>query len=113
MRGSVAARQFLYETDEYYIDLRLEPRREAERACLVGQVLHRAGKDRAAQGLAVRIQEGKLGITETSTNQFGEFQLEFDAAHGLCLLVSRDKSHEIVLPLYGVQVNPSEGKDLD
>ncbi len=113
IRGAVAARQFLYETDEYYIDLRLEPRREADRACLVGQVLNRTGKERAAQGLAVRIQEGKLPISETFTNQFGEFHLEFDAANSLCLLVSRDKSNEIVLPLYGVQVNPPERKDLD
>src|SRR5712691_9089119 len=31
VRGLVSARQFLYETDELYIDLRLEPQREAER----------------------------------------------------------------------------------
>jgi len=30
VRGSVSARQFLYETDEYYIDLRLEPRRDSD-----------------------------------------------------------------------------------
>src|SRR5271155_3320337 len=35
VRGSASARQFLYETDDYYIDLRVEPRREANRACLV------------------------------------------------------------------------------
>jgi len=113
IRGSVAARQYLYETDEYYIDLRLEPRREADRACLVGQVLHRTGKDRAAQGVAISIRKGKLPVTETSTNQFGEFQLEFDAASGLSISVNRDKNSEIVLPLYGVQVNPPERKDLD
>jgi hypothetical protein len=113
IRGSVAARQFLYETDEYYIDLRLEPRREADRACLVGQVLNRTGKDRAAQGVAIRIQEGKLRIAETSTNQFGEFQLEFDAAPSLCISVTRDEVNETVLPLYGVQGKPKERKDLD
>ncbi len=31
-RGSITARQFLYETDEYYIDLRLEPRTESVNA---------------------------------------------------------------------------------
>src|SRR5690242_4821463 len=49
IRGAVTARQFLYETDDYYIDLRLEPRAEADRACLVGQVLNRAGAGRAAR----------------------------------------------------------------
>lgn len=45
VRGSVAARQFLHETDDDYIDLRLERRKEAHRACVVGQVLNRTGKE--------------------------------------------------------------------
>jgi len=113
IRGSVAARQFLYETDEYYIDLRLEAGPESDQACLVGQVMHRKGRDRGAQGVFIRVQEGKSLIMETSTNQFGEFQLEFGAAHGLCITVSRGKTEEIVLPLYGVQAKPTRGKDLD
>jgi hypothetical protein len=113
LRGSVSARQFLYETDDYYIDLRLEPRSPEDRACLVGQVLNRAGEERAAQGIAVRLQEGKSAIAQTSTNRFGEFQLEFPASAGLSVSISRDPQNEIVLPLYGVQVKPLKGKDLD
>jgi hypothetical protein len=122
MRGSVAARQFLYETDEYYIDLRVEalrveavhaePHREAHQAALVGQVLNRTGK-RAAQGLAVLLQDGKRPIAETSTNQFGEFQFEFEATNSLSISVRREKSDAIVLPLYGIQVKPTDRKHLD
>jgi len=112
-RGSVAARQFLYETDEYYVDLRLEPPTEGNRACLIGQVLNRAGADRSAPGLAVRLQEGAQPIAHTSTNEFGEFQLEFAGGNSLCVSISRDKSPEIVLPLYGVHVKSLENKDLD
>jgi len=113
VRGSIAARQFLYETDEYYIDLRLEPRIEADRACVVGQVLKRAGKERAAQGIAVRLQDGKLPVAHTSTNEFGEFQLETGAEGSLCISISRDKAEEIILPLYGVQLKTMNRKDLD
>jgi hypothetical protein len=112
MRGSVAARQFLYETDEYYIDLRVEPHREAQQAALVGQVLNRKGK-RAAAGLAVLLQDGKRPIAETSTNQFGEFQFEFSATNSLSISVRRDKSDAIVLPLYGIQVKLTDRKHLD
>ena len=117
MRGSVAARQFLYETDEYYIDLRVEavrvePHRQAHQAALVGQVLNRKGK-RAAQGLAVLLQDGKRPIAETSTNQFGEFQFEFNATNSLSISVKRDKSDAIVLPLYGIQGKPTDRKHLD
>lgn len=113
IRGSVTARQFLFETNYYYIDLRLEPRAEPTRAHLVGQVLNRAGTDRVAQGVAVRLQEGRLPVAQTSTNEFGEFQFEFEAAGGLCLSISRDEVNEVVLPLYGVQAKPLIRKDLD
>lgn len=111
-RGSVSARQFLYETDEYYIDLRLEPRAE-DRASLVGQVLNRIGADRAVQGVLIRLQEGKLPVAHTSTNEFGEFQLEFEPGSSLCISISRDEAHEIILPLYGVHARPPHGKDVD
>ena len=113
LRGSVTARQFLFETDDYYIDLRLEPRSAVDRACLVGQVLNRTGEERAAQGVKVRLQEGKQPIAQTSTNRFGEFQLEFDAGNGICISISREQGNEIILPLYGAHVKPLEGKDLD
>jgi hypothetical protein len=110
IRGGVAVRQFLYETDEYYIDLRLEPRRE--RACLVGQVLNRGGKARGAE-LAVRLQKGKVPVAQTTANQFGEFQLEFEINEGLCISISSQKESEVILPLYGVHGKPVERKDLD
>ena len=113
VRGSVSARQFLYETDDYCIDLRLEPRREADRACLIGQVLNRAGKGRVAQGVAVRLREGKSRVAETTTNQFGEFQIEFDAAKDLCVSIGADEENGIVLPLYEVHFRPVKQRNLD
>lgn len=113
IRGSIAATQFLYETDDYFIDLRLEPRREGDRASLVGQILKRAGKDRTTQGVTVRLQERQLPIARTSTNQLGEFQFEFAATTQVCLAISQDSGHDIILPLYGVAQESKERKDLD
>ena len=113
IRGSVSGRQFLYETDDYYIDLRLEPRREADRACLVGQILTRKGMDRVAEGVAVRIRQGKLPVAETVANRFGEFQLEFDGASNLHISIVGSEGNEIVLPLHGVHGKSLEPKDLD
>lgn len=112
IRGALAARQFLFETDDYYIDLRLEPRAAENRAYLVGQVLNRAGK-RAAEALPVRLHQRKQPIAETATNQLGEFQLEFQAAGEMYLAISRPDQDVIVLPLHGVQVEPVERKGLD
>lgn len=112
IRGSVSARQFLYETDDFYIDLRLEPRRETARACVVGQVLNRADKSRSTEGIAVQVKRGKQPLAETKANRFGEFQLEFDTRQDVCISIS-GQEYEIALPLYGVDTEPVEGKDLD
>lgn len=111
-RGSIAARQFLYETDEYYIDLRLEPRAD-DRAFLVGQVLNRFAADRAVHSVPIRLQDGKLPLAHTSTNEFGEFQLEFEPGNSLCISIPRDEATEIILPLYGVHAQPPHGQDVD
>jgi hypothetical protein len=109
IRGALAARQFLFETDDYYIDLRLEPRSAENRAYLVGQVLNRTGK-RAAEALRVRLHQRKQSIAETATNQLGEFQLEFQATGEMYLAISHPDQDVIVLPLHGV---PVERKSLD
>ncbi len=113
MRGSISARQLLYQTDDYYVDLCLEPRRESDRACLVGQVMNRSGKDAIARGVTVRLKTGNLPLAETTANQFGEFQFDFDAAGDLFISIVRDQDVEILLPLYGVQVKPLNSKELD
>jgi hypothetical protein len=104
VRGSISARQLLYETDELYIDLRLEPQREAnrERVCLVGQILDRTSETRAAQGLRVQLMQGQQAVTDTATNQHGEFQLEFDAGKDVSLSIGHEKDRMVVLPIYGV-----------
>lgn len=111
-RGSISARQLLYQTDDYYVDLHLEPRRESERACLVGQVMNRTGKDTLARGVSVRLKAGNLPLGETTANQYGEFQFEFDTATNLCISIVRDRDTEIVLPLSGAEVKPFSNKGL-
>ena len=103
VRGSISARQLLYETDELYIDLRLEPQREAnrDRVCLVGQILDRTSQTRAAQGLKVRLLQGQQAVTDTATNQHGEFQFEFDAGKDMCLSIGHEQDRTVVLPIYG------------
>lgn len=111
-RGPVAARQLLYETDDYYIDLRLEPSRTSKSACLVGQVMNRTGGGRSPKELKVSLRKGLHPVIETTTNKFGEFQLEFEADHSLHLLLNEGEMAEVILPLYGVY-NPNNRKDLE
>jgi hypothetical protein len=119
IRGSVAATQFLFESDDYFIDLRVEPRRAEDQGCLVGQVLKRTGKERKVHALQVRLKDGDTILAQAATNELGEFQLEFATAERLCLVISHDNSHDnspaedITLPLYGVGGRSLRQRDLD
>jgi hypothetical protein len=112
IRGSIAATQFLFETDEFFIDLRLEPRREVDRTFLVGQVLKREGRGQGAQGMSICLHEGKEPIAQTSTNSLGEFQFEFAETNQLSIAIKRDVADPIVLPLYGIAGNLLKRKGL-
>jgi hypothetical protein len=101
-RGYVATRQLLYETDQYFIDLRLEPQRNSDRFALVGQVLDRSRRGMASHGQMVRLLQGTLQVEQTVINEFGEFQFEFRAENGLSIAIGMDLENVILLPLYCV-----------
>jgi hypothetical protein len=105
VRGSISARQLLYETDELCIDLRLEPQREAnrDRVCLVGQILDRTSKTRAAQGLKVQLLQGQQAVRDTATNQHGEFQFEYEAQDQLWLSIEMGAGKTITIPLMSLK----------
>jgi hypothetical protein len=113
LRGTAATRQFLYEAGDYVIDLRLDAKREMDRISLVGQVLNRAKTSGAAQGVLVRLLKGVLPVANTATNDFGEFQLEFDAGTDFSIAIGMDEENVIVLPLHGVHNRPLPGKHLE
>jgi len=121
IRGAVAATQFLFESDDYFIDLRVEPRRAEDQGCLVGQVLKRTGKERKIHALQVRLKDGDAILAHAATNELGEFQLEFAGAERLCLVISpengpetsQSKAEDITLPLYGVGGKSLKTRALD
>lgn len=99
-RGAVSARQFLFETDELYIDLRLDS--QAERLSLVGQIMDRSQTKQAIQDLSIHLHKGKQQLADTKTNQFGEFQFEFEASSDLSISIGAGPEDSIFLPLYGI-----------
>ncbi|MBS1852344.1 MAG: hypothetical protein JST79_15670 [Acidobacteria bacterium] len=110
VRGAFSARQYLFETDELYIDLRLDS--QAERMRLVGQIMERATTSPSVQDLPIHLHQGTLPLSKTRTNQFGEFQMEFEPGMGLRLSILLNEGHPIVLPLYETPVPKPENGTL-
>jgi len=72
-----AARQLMYQAGEYCLDLRLDRQRNTTRVILVGQVANEKHPLLHLARLPVYVMAGKKIVSETASNEFGEFTLEF------------------------------------
>jgi hypothetical protein len=94
-----ASRQLLYGTDNYRIDVRIEPQMDKERAVLIGQVLNSADPDEHLAEVPVTLLKGKKILAECVTSKFGEFQMDCDLEGGFRLMVMLPGQREVSLPL--------------
>jgi hypothetical protein len=99
--ASVSARQLLYKVQDIQVDIRLEP--EARRSSMVGQVLDSSRPDPAVKGAAVILLRGGQDVARTATNDFGEFQLEFDSEELLQLSIKVGEQGTVLIPLRGLE----------
>ena len=88
IRGHRASsRQLLFEAGDYSIDLRLDRERESMKVILVGQVACQKDPLLQLARLPVFVMDGKKIVSETASNQFGEFSVEFVPRRNLRLCV--------------------------
>lgn len=93
-----SARQLLFGSGDYRVDLRMEPEHDAERVSVIGQVLHVTDPERILSAIPVVLFQGRRILATTQTNQFGEFQLQCEMQRRLELLVVLPDA-EIAIPL--------------
>jgi hypothetical protein len=88
-RGTASARQILFQCEGFYVDLRIENNLKPGRVVLVGQILE-AGTREAARQLKISLLSGNQSVLETSTNDFGEFQMEYLRGESQSLLIGTE-----------------------
>jgi hypothetical protein len=77
-RGSRSSnRQMMYQAGDYCIDLRMDQERDSMKVILVGQVANQKDPLLKLARLPVSLMAGKKMVSETASNEFGEFSLEF------------------------------------
>lgn len=82
------SRQTLYEAGDYAMDLRQEHERGSRQVTLVGQIARRTAPGQAVADVPVYLLAGKSVVARTVSNQFGEFQMEYDPRKHLRLYAS-------------------------
>jgi hypothetical protein len=95
-------RQLVYRADALSIDVRLEASRGTTRYRLIGQV---ADADRPEAGCGqcrVDLVAGDRALETTSTNDLGEFEVQFAAAPDVGLLVTVADRRPVHVPLQDV-----------
>jgi hypothetical protein len=99
VRGSgPSPRQLMYQFDDVFIDLRLEPRLATNQVTLVGQVADSSQSAMNVDGIPVSLLNGSDTLSKTSTNKFGEFRLSYLDSEHLQLFIGL-KETALVLPL--------------
>jgi DNA-binding NtrC family response regulator len=96
---STSIRQFVYQHESITIDILLETAQGSGRLLLAGQVLS-ASSDVAAQaGLPVLLINEARTVARTTTDKFGEFNLEFESAESASLEIRLVERLWVSIPL--------------
>ena len=92
--------QALYRAGNCSLDVRIEPDLSSSRAALIGQVSNHETPDTQMENLPVCLKSGRRVVAETRSNQFGEFQMEYDQQKRLELCIQLDGgARRVVAPL--------------
>jgi hypothetical protein len=99
-------RRVLERAGHWLVDLRFEPV-AGKRIVLMGQALRQGRHGVAGVGFPILLMSADTLFTETSTNEFGEFQLQFDRANDLRIYIDVPRQRPIGIVLPDLD-NPSE-----
>src|SRR5262245_56434919 len=102
--------QALYHAGACSLDLRTEPELRSSRAAFIGQISNHVDPNHHMAGIPVCVKAGRLVVAETHSNQFGEFQMEYEQQNRLQLCVYLDGgTKSILVPLKKFVAAPPAG----
>jgi hypothetical protein len=79
--------QALYRAGDCSLDLRVEPELHSSRAAVIGQISNHVLPGDRMEGIPVCVKSGRVVVAETRSNEFGEFQMEYEQEGRLQLCV--------------------------
>jgi DNA-binding NtrC family response regulator len=93
------SRRLLYAAGSLRVDLLIEPEAGSSRLALAGQVLDSAKPDRKFDGVPVTLQGWKGATAQATTEEFGEFHLDFNFESNVSLQIRIAETNCITVPL--------------
>jgi hypothetical protein len=100
VRGAApAASHFLFQEGAMLLDLYLQPQAGSDVVSVVGQLLDSARPERRFENQPVAVIHDQRALARTTTNEFGEFRLEFEQDENLLLAIELEDEWYLVSPL--------------
>ena len=104
--------QALYRAGDCSLDLRIEPELQSSRAAVIGQISNHVLPEIEMADIPIRLRSGSLIVAETTSNRFGEFQMEYEQQGRLQLCVYLDGgARRIQVPLKKLVADKHVGRD--
>lgn len=104
-----APRQLIYQVGEYFLDVKMERDPGSKKLNLIGQIRDSQDPAKKMADSPVILLRGQDRLGQTTTNDFGEFRLEFDRRDNLWLAIGIHGEAGIVVPLERVVRTDSAG----
>jgi hypothetical protein len=95
----VAARQLLFRIGSVFVDVEVGRETDSDHASLIGQMLDSSNPSRPPVGVPVVLLDRGRRVATTSSNDHGEFRLQFAVKNNLKLSVAFDRDRPVHLPI--------------
>jgi CheY-like chemotaxis protein len=95
----VRSRHLLYAAGTLQVDLWIEPRAGSDHVTVTGQILDTALPDRRYSSVPIALQGCDGVVANTTSNEFGEFHLDFDFEPGVSLDIKMNPTSLVTLSL--------------
>jgi len=107
VRSSTSApRQVLYRAGDLAVEIRLEPQPGSSRVNIAGQLSGSGHEAEGIPGIPIVVSGSKGLLAETTTNDFGEFDLAVVPEAGMRLLLDVPNHRKVSIPLEGSAIGP-------
>ena len=102
--------QGMYRAGNCSLDLRIEPELKSRRATVIGQITNHLLPEQDMVNTPVCLKRGREVVAETTSNRFGEFQMEYEQQGQLQLCVYlRNEAKHIQVALKKLATDTSGG----
>jgi hypothetical protein len=95
----IVSRQLLFRIGSVFVDLEVDKEVNSDRVSLTGQMVDSANPGHPPVGIPVALLQRGKRIVQTSSNDNGEFQLDFAMRRNLKLQVTINRDRPVRLPI--------------